>query len=165
MADGAGGWAAAGQALASRPLGGRITAAVGAYYYSGLDGTQRPFHTPWGNWPKWSELYIYSLLGESTPGRPHVAAWENVAAPRVTLRRSVTRWLDARLGVDWLLAPEPDWTSRGVLTQVELEVTGKRAGLTGHLLMERLAPGAFHHGRHGLPTLTDAVRFLRWQLS
>ena len=42
---------------------------------------------PWGRWPKWSELYVYTLIGESTPGRVHVAAWENIAAGRVEWAR------------------------------------------------------------------------------
>jgi len=158
------GWAVALQTFLTGDLGWRTSSEVGFFFYSGRDGNLLPFRAPWGRWPKWSELYIYSLIGESTPGRINVAAWENVAAPRLTLRRPLTGWLNARLGASYLLAPEPAWEARGVLLQTELkfELT---AGLKAHLLWEMLAPGSFHDGRHGLAPLTDTVHFLRWQLS
>jgi hypothetical protein len=157
------GWALAGQAFLARPLGaGDLT--VGGFYYSGPGEHLEPFHAPWGDWPKWSELYIYTLLGESTPGRPHVAAWENVAAPRVELTWPLGERLGARAGASWLLAPAADWSSRGLLLQAEL-TAGLPYGLDGHLLYEWFDPGAFHDGRHGLPALEDAAGFLRWQVS
>ena len=78
------GWAFALQAFGRAPIAARTDLEAGVFYYSGADqGSQRAFRTPWGRWPKWSDLYIYTLIGESTPGRVHVAAWENIAAPRV----------------------------------------------------------------------------------
>ena len=86
LAEGTG-WAFAWNALVSQSIGRRWELELDAFWYSGLDGSLRPFRTPWGRWPKWSELYIYTLIGESTPGRVHVAAWENIAAPRLNLSR------------------------------------------------------------------------------
>lgn len=157
------GWAVAGQAFVTRGLGHDVELQAGAFYYSGAGDHLRPFQVPWGSWPRWSELYIYTLLGESTPGRPHVGHWENVAAPRVQLRRHLHRRLDGRLGATWLLAPEPELLSRGVLIQAGLEAR-IIDGLAGHLLLEWLDPGVFHDGRGGLPVLSDPVSFLRWQL-
>jgi hypothetical protein len=158
------GWAWAADLAVKLPLVHDWQLSAGAFCYSGLDGDQRPFRTPYGRWPKWSELYIYSLIGESRGGRVHVAAWENIAAPHLTVTRPLHRRLSVSLGATWLLAPEPSWQARGWLTQAELQATlGPR--LQGHLRWEMLAPGRFHDGRHGLPPLTDTVHFLRWQLS
>ena len=59
-------------------------------------GDLRTFRTPWGRWPKWSELYIYTLIGESTPGRVNVAAWENIAGPQATVTRPLGKVLQFR---------------------------------------------------------------------
>ncbi len=143
---------------------GQTSLEFAAFYYSG-DGPHRAaFRAPWGRWPKWSELYTYTLIGESTPGRLTVAAWENIAAPRLQLLAPVGERAHARLGVLYLLAPQPDWEPRGVLTQAELTVH-LAAGVDAHLLWEMLDPGAFHDGRHGLPPLTTTVHFLRWQVA
>lgn len=158
------GWAWAAQAFLTRTVALDVEAEIGGFFYSGLDGDRRPFRAPWGSWPKWSELYIYTLVGENTPGRPHVAAWENIAAPRLTLSRPITERLSARAGVSWLLAPEPEWLSRGVLTQVGFDIR-LPSGLAAHLVWERLHPGVFHDGRYGLPAFTDPVHFLRWQMT
>lgn len=157
------GWALAGQAFLTRGLGADLDLQMGGFYYSGAGDGLRPFQVPWGSWPKWSELYIYTLLGESTSGRPHVAHWENVAAPRLQLRRPLHPRLDGRLGATWLLAPEPELLSRGVLVQAGVEVR-LAASLAGHLLVEWFDPGAFHDGRGGLAPLQDPISFFRWQL-
>ncbi|MBD3222424.1 hypothetical protein GF314_14410 [bacterium] len=157
------GWALAGQAFATVPFE-RASIDLGGFFYSGARGDLRPFKAPWGNWPKWSELYIYTLLGESTPGRPHVAAWENVAAPRVQIRRPLAGGLDGRVGATWLTAPAPEWASRGLLLEARLDAQ-LRPRLRAHLLFEWLDPGSFHDGRYGLAPLTDPVSFLRWEIS
>ena len=157
--------AVAGQAFARDDFLGATTLELGGFYYSGDDGGGvGAFRTPWGRWPKWSELYIYTLIGESTPGRVTVAAWENIAAPRLQLRRPLGAHLDGRLGLNWLLAPQPSWQSRGLLTQAELKAKLGR-GFTGHLLWEMLVPGDFHDGSNGLPPLTATCNFLRWQVA
>jgi hypothetical protein len=161
LADGDHGGAWAGQAFLTREFPGDWRAELGAFYYG---GGRHAFRAPWGRWPKWSELYIYTLIGESTPGRVTVAAWENIAAPRLTVRHGLHERLDLRLGASWLAAPEPAWLARGVLTQTELE-TDLGTGFSGHLLWEMLVPGPFHDGGNGLPPLTNTVHFLRWQIS
>ena len=137
---------------------------VGGFYYSGADGSLKPFKAPWGNWPKWSELYIYTLLGESTPGRPHVAAWENIAAPRAQIHWRPGGRFFGRAGATWLLAPEPEWTGRGLLLHGRLDATLGR-GFMAHLHLEWLDPGAFHDGRYGLPPLQDPASFARWEVT
>jgi hypothetical protein len=158
------GWAIAADLAATWPLRGRRDATLGAFYYSGRDADRRPFRTPWGRWPKWSELYIYTLIGESTGGRIHAAAWQNIAAPHVTLAQRVGKDLTTSVGASWLLAPAPRWQERGWLTRAEL-AADLGARLQGHLRWEMLLPGSFHDGRGGLPPLTRTVHFLRWQMS
>lgn len=158
------GWAVAADLAATWALPGPRDATLGAFYYSGHDGDLRPFRAPWGRWPKWSELYIYTLIGESRGGRIHAAAWQNIAAPHVTVEQQLGRELTASLGASWLLAPAPRWQERGWLVRSEL-AADLGAGLQGHLRWEMLAPGAFHDGRGDLPPLTRTVHFLRWQLS
>ena len=157
------GWALAADAGASWPLDRHWSFTAGAFYYSGQTDGGRAFRTPWGRWPKWSDLYLYSLLGESRAGRSHVAAWENIAAPHVTFSRPLGGRLTVLLRASWLLAPEPEWLARCGLTRAELTAVFSRR-LQGHLLWETLFPGAFHDGRYGLPPLADTVHFVRWQL-
>lgn len=161
------GFALAGEGAVRWPLPGGWTLETGGYAYSGLDGDLRPFRTPWGRWPKWSEMYLYSLIGESTPGRVHVAAWEDLAAPRLAIDRPLpSAWTDALLlrgVVDALWSPSTG-DARGVLTELALNADFG-GGVTAHLLWERLVPGAFHDGRHGLPAIDGPVQFFRWQLA
>lgn len=120
------GWAWAGEGAIVQPMGDRWAGEVGGFWYSGLGDQLRPFRTPWGRWPEWSEMYIYSLIGESTPGRIHVAAWEDVAAPRVQLRSTLTERLDARMTASYLFSPVYG-EGRGLLTEIklmEISVTG-----------------------------------------
>jgi hypothetical protein len=166
--SGAAGWAAAAEGAARWSMGPPWQLLGGLFYYSGSSNRLRPFRTPWGRWPKWSDLYVYTLIAESTPGRVHGGAWENIAAPHVTVSRpfgdgSVSRRLQGSVNATWLLAPEPGWEVRGLLTRTELKADfGPR--WQGHLLWEMLVPGSFHDGRHGLPPMTRPVHFLRWQL-
>ena len=161
------GFAFAGEASRRWNVGGEWTLETAAYGYSGLDGEIRPFRTPWGRWPKWSEMYIYTLIGESTPGRVHVAAWEDIAAPRLALQRGFTTpWTSSLVlrGVaDSLWSPSTG-DARGLLTELGLKASFDH-GLTAHLLWERLDPGAYHDGRHGLAAIDDPVQFFRWQLT
>lgn len=161
------GFAFAGEASKTWPLPGGWTAESGGYFYSGLNGHLRPFRTPWGRWPKWSEMYIYSLIGESTPGRVHVAAWEDVAAPRLAVQRTITtRWTESltlRGVTDLLWSPSKN-EARGLLTEVGLRAAFA-GGFAAHVLWERLHPGAYHDGRHGLRPIDDPIHLFRWQLA
>jgi hypothetical protein len=145
-------------------LGSDWRGEAGFFHYSGSRGDLRAFRTPWGRWPKWSELYIYTLIGESPPGRVNVAAWENIAAPWGTVSRPVADWARLRISACYLLAPQTGWAARGALTQAELKCD-LLPGLDGHLLWEMLVPGGFHDGRAGLAPLTGTVHFLRWQFT
>jgi hypothetical protein len=164
LSDQPDGFALALQAHLADDLGSAWRGKAGFFYYSGASGDLRAFRTPWGRWPKWSELYIYTLIGESTPGRVTVAAWENIAAPHMTVTRPFGDSFRFRFSAYYLLAPQTDWAPRGALTETELTFD-LLPGLKGHLLWEMLDPGSFHDGRGGLPPLTSTVHFLRWQLA
>ena len=158
------GFAFALQAHIADDLGKRWRGKTGYFHYSGSSGDLRNFRTPWGRWPKWSELYIYAQIGESTPGRVNVAAWENIAGPYVSASRPVGKGFRFRLSGYYLLAPQTSWAARGGMTQTCLEFD-ILPGLDGHLLWEMLVPGGFHDGRGGLKPMTATVHFLRWQIA
>jgi hypothetical protein len=141
------------QAQAKGHFYGPVDGDIGFFLYS------ENFRTPWGRWPKWSELYIYTLLNEGGDGRVHVAAWENIAAPRFNLHYPISENYQARFGLAYLLAPKPDWDGRGLLMQTELKIDLVK-GLNGHLLWEMFDAG-FYHNQHGVPP----VHFLRWQIA
>jgi hypothetical protein len=157
------GWGWAGEGAIVQPFAGRWAAEAGGFWYSGLGDDIRPFRTPWGRWPKWSEMYIYTLIGESTPGRIHVAAWEDIAAPRLGIRATFTDWLDGRAFASYLFSPVYG-EGRGLLTEIKL-MGDLPWGFDAHLLWETLDPGPFHDGRHGLAPMTDRVHFFRWEIS
>jgi len=117
------------------------------------------FRTPWGRWPLWSELYIYTLIGESTLHRVHVAAWENIAAPYLRVDHEFSAKVKGKITAYYLLAPATDWDPRGLLVQTRLDFKLDR-NLKGHLLWEMLDPGSFHETA---PALTETVHFLRWE--
>ena len=158
------GFALALQAHLADDLGSAWRGKAGFFYYSGASGDLRAFRTPWGRWPKWSELYIYTLIGESPPGRVNVAAWENISAPHVTVTRPISEAIRCRFSAYYLLAPQTDWAPRGTLVETELTFD-LLPGLDGHLLWEMLDPGSFHDGRGDFPPLASTVHFLRWQLA
>jgi hypothetical protein len=158
------GFAFALQAHIADDLGQRWRGKAGYFHYSGNGGDLRSFRTPWGRWPKWSELYIYAQIGESPPGRVNVAAWEDIAGPHVTAQRPLGQAVRLRLSGYYLLAPQTSWAARGGMTQACLDFD-LLPGLDGHLLWEMLVPGSYHDGRGGREPLTATVHFLRWQIA
>ncbi len=149
------GLAVAAQAELRGAVGPRLELRVGGFLYSGANGSRPAFRSPWGRWPKWSELYIYSLVPEGGP-----AAWSNIGGVPLEARLRLGKAMRLRMGATALFAPENDWASRGTLARFELG--GKlTAGLSAHLLWEGLEVGShlsppdgerFHH-------------FLRWQVN
>ncbi len=131
----------------------------GLFHHSGEGTGLSGFRAPWGRWPKWSELYIYTLIPEGG-----VADWQNCSAFHLGLkrrlidRRAKMPDIDLRLATYQLYASEPSWQHRGLLSQVELKLVFNHR-LSAHLLWERLAPGEFHADIDG------AVHFLRWQVN
>jgi len=142
------------------PLAGKTSLDAGGFFYSGYGEDTMPFRTPWGRWPKWSELYIYTLLHEGGDGRVHVAAWENIAGLRLKLAASLHESIDGSVELMPLWAPEPDWQSRGLLWKAGLQFRLPQS-ITGHLVYEGLSYGDFHHIPDGVG---ETAHFIRWQL-
>jgi hypothetical protein len=146
-------WEFAGHVNYKINLNKKSGAEFGGFHYS------ENYRSPWGKWPMWSELYIYTLIGESNDGTANVAAWSNITAPFVTLKHKLNKKCFARLTAYQLLTDKPNLQLRGTLTQAELTFKiGK--GTTSHLLWERLDPGTFHNG-----SIDDPIHFVRWQFS
>jgi hypothetical protein len=150
---------------------------VGAIYLSGDDpGTaEQPDADDQGwvpvfsRWPKWSELYIYSLIPEY--GR--VAYWTNMSALTAGISISLARSTKLAYRYYYLMAPHPHdpqnspppWQSgffgdgdvRGHNHQWKLTVKMNKA-VAWHFLLERFAPGDFYQDAE------DDAYFLRWEL-
>jgi hypothetical protein len=146
-------WEFAGHMNYKVKLNKKNRAEFGGFHYS------EGYRSPWGKWPMWSELYIYTLIGEGNDGRAHVAEWSNITAPYATLKHKLNKKCTARLTAYQLFTDKPSLQVRGTLTQAELKYKiGK--GTTSHLLWECLIPGEFHDG-----SIDSPIHFVRWQFS
>lgn len=103
-------------------------------------------------WPKWSELYIYSLTPETG-----VAYWTNTGMWEAEVRLSPVKPLVLRATYYRMEAYESLGarggvfglgTTRGDLFQVRADLTVGRSW-KGHVLYEHLAPGSFYASRDG----------------
>lgn len=146
------GWAFALQANLRRTLGRGYQGELGYLHYSGRGDDVEGFIPPYGRWPKWSELYLYTLIGEGG-----VALWQNMAGPHVHLSRVFNRNASLRLSAYLLYAPQNDWKGRGELVQA-LAAFRVNEELSAHLMWEWL-----HAGDHPPGQEPDA-HFIRWQL-
>lgn len=150
------------QARLSRDFGlpARPGLALGWVGLSG-DDASTPAREGWdplfSRWPKWSELYVYSLVPEAG-----VAVWSNLTMVELTVKTHPAKILDLRASLYWMRAFRPA-TDRGPLFALGLgrgRLLELRADLKlsetwqGHLLYERLDPGTFYTG-------PDAGRFFR----
>jgi hypothetical protein len=148
------GFAWAGNASRQGKLGEKTTGSIGFFYYSGAASDDlAAFRSPYGRWPKWSELCVYTLIGEGG-----VAEWQNLASPVFTIRHTPVDRVALRGSLLVPFAPEPDWNERGLLTV--LEVQGKIArGLTAQVLWEWQINGSYPK------EMTEDAHFIRWQVS
>ncbi len=136
------------------PLGPSTRGHLGALHYG------NDFRTPWGRWPLWSELYIYSLIGESTPHRVHVAAWEDISGPFLGATHRFSDKIQGKARIYYLMAPDPVWNSRGLLWQTRLDVALHR-NVKSHLVWEMFEPGEFLDRALVKP---ETAHFLRWEV-
>jgi hypothetical protein len=129
-----------------------------------------------GRWPKWSELYIYTLTmqGRIQPMGQGVAYWQNFKAPYVGVavspRQGVTleaahMWMraDTNVPFDPEVSPEAEAErpkDRGNLLTVKISWRAKLAlPVTGHILYERFDPGGYYDPD------AETAHFLRFELS
>ncbi|MFH1145220.1 MAG: alginate export family protein [Candidatus Eisenbacteria bacterium] len=149
---------------------------LGGVYLSGDDpgapGDPDPTDQGWNplfsRWPKWSELYIYSLIPES--GR--VAYWTNFSALTVAADLEVSSRVALTYAFYYMTAPQThdplrspasfqsgyfgSGTERGINHQWKLSVD-MNPSIRWHFLIERFVPGDFY-----LPQ--DDAYFVRWEL-
>ncbi len=150
------GWALAGQArFGGELLPGRMSLHGGGFFNTGETRSLRAFRSPWGRWPKWSELYLYSLVPEGGP-----ANWANVAGSYLESWLELGSRSRLRLAATTLYAPASDWESRGVILKAEYRFH-LMPELSGHLLWEGLETGAFHADA----AAASFRHFLRWQVN
>jgi hypothetical protein len=146
-------WAYAFQFRGSANLyaGGR--GEVGYFHYSGESENSAAFKTPYGRWPKWSELYLYTLIGEAGP-----AAWQNIAGAHLHMHQEISDELGLRFSAYYLSALEPEWTSRGILLQSEIKYE-YNSWISTHFLWEYLQPN------EDFATAPENAHFLRWEIN
>jgi hypothetical protein len=111
-------------------------------------------------WPKWSELYIYSLAPETG-----AAYWTNTGMWEAEVRVTPVKPLSLRAVYYRMAAYESlgarggifgPGTTRGDLFQVRADLTVGKSW-KGHVLYEHLAPGDFYSGQ-------DGGHFLRFEV-
>jgi hypothetical protein len=152
------------------PVPWRVTG--GYIYLSGDDpktlGKFEAWNPVLSRWPKWSELYIYTLSLEKDvqPMQQTIAFWQNFESSWI----GVTMHPEKRLKLEgrymWLGADESVFyssrlgghTRRGDLYIAKLSWNLTNI-LAGHLLLERFVPGDFY------PAKADDATFIRIELS
>lgn len=138
---------------------------AGAYYLSGDDPStakNEGWNPIFSRWPKWSELYIYSLAVETK----HVAYWTNTFSPYAALSFDICKWADFSATYYRMNALQEktfsDGTESGLLKGDEIQLLLKvkiNKYLTGHFLYDNFSPGDFY-----APTSQDAGQFIRAEL-
>jgi hypothetical protein len=149
-----------------------LAVSAGSVYLSG-DNVGTASYEGWdpvySRWPKWSELYIYSLAKEKGP-----AYWQNLAMPWLGLdfKPEAHISLEGRLYMMW--APEAtgvacpavqgpacpmtdEFAYRGTLSIVKLNWT-LNDYLAGYLLWEAVQPGDYYVNGN------NTAHFLRWEV-
>jgi hypothetical protein len=114
-----------------------------------------------GRWPKWSELYIYTLTMHAAvqPMGQGVAHWQNFRAPYVgavaSPHKNITvearhMWMRADTSVPFDIAVSPDAEAerpkdRGSLLALKVSWCGDLPlPVSGHVLYERFEPGGYY---------------------
>jgi len=144
---------------------------AGFIYLSGDDPSTEEYEgwdPLYSRWPKWSDLYIYTLAPEAG-----VAYWENLMAPSVKLALNPDERITLETTLYYMLAPRDDpYSAPGMSGPAFLSGDGDTRGalsiirlnwryneyLSGHLLWERLYPGDYYFDG------ADPADFLRWQI-
>lgn len=139
---------------------------LGLYAYSGRSGDQLAFRTPWGRWPKWSELMLYRLIGEGGVG-----AWANLAGPWLEIERRRNGVL-LGVGAQGIFSLSPSWQARDLMLRVRLELP-ILASLSTQLLLEQMLGTGYdrvdylpaYGGCCVRPIDAGGGTFARWQVT
>jgi len=115
-------------------------------------------------WPKWSELYIYSYLGEEIQGARRVAYWTNLMQPYISWNCSPTpkinvtaTFLHLRAMQTRMLGADESGNVRG--NELQLLVKFKLSkSLSAQILYDHFFPGDFYAAG------SDSGQFIRCDL-
>lgn len=149
------------------------TVKLGAVYLSGddisgdlvSDANYEGWNPVFSRWPKWSELYIYTLIAESG----QVAKWSNLISlnaqlslqihPKAAVSYTYHKLRAPELAASALsIPPEPGMDKdRGHLHAWKVTANFSPK-VSAHFLAERFVPGKFYHAAQ------DDAYFLRWEL-
>jgi hypothetical protein len=139
---------------------------IGTIYLSGDNG-ETPEYEGWNplysRWPKWSEMYIYTLATEHGP-----AYWDNLWALYGQLALTFNGHIDLVATASEMRAPERPLAygggifgpglDRGILTKIRLNWKWNRY-IHGHLMWEQFSPGDYYADG------SDSAHFLRWEFN
>jgi len=138
---------------------------AGVNYLSGDDpatADREGWNPIFSRWPKWSELYIYSLAVETG----QVAYWTNTLSPYVELNLDFCKWAGLSAAYYRMGALHRrsfrDGSESGLLKGDEIQLMLKfkfNKYLTGHFLYNNFYPGDFYP-----PTSQDTGQFIRAEL-
>lgn len=150
-------------AIPDCPLGTKVT--LGGVYLSG-DDPDSSKNEGWdpilARWPKWSELYIYSLLADRVNGTGnHIAYWSNMEIYRAAVSIKPLEKMTVDLVYQYLRAPEATGSGSGKDRGQNPQLVVKYAfndWLSGHLWGEYFMPGNFYSG-------DDDGFFARWEMT
>ena len=143
------------------PVETPLSVKAGGLYLSGDDPDTEDYegwNPLYSRWPKWSELFIYTLATEKG-----IAYWQNLAMGWVGLDYGVRERIELEGRVKMMWAPQDRaaaWEGgnyRGTLTVLKLNWSWTE-NLSGHLLWETLQPGGWYGDGAG------ASHFLRWEI-
>jgi len=143
-----------------------VSLVLGAFYLSGDSPGSADSYEGWNpvysRWPKWSDLYIYSLAKERG-----AAYWENNASLRFGVEIKPVKRVTLEEQIYPMWAPEPppvqgnplfgSGSYRGTLSIMKLSGTLNEY-LSAYVLWEAFLPGDYY-----LPE-SDPAHFLRWEI-
>ncbi len=144
-----------------------VALGAGAFYLSGDDPSTADRYEGWNpvysRWPKWSDLYIYSLARERG-----AAYWENFASLWFGLEiKPLDRFaIEERIYPMWAPEQPPAGAGaslfgagsyRGTLSIMKLSGT-LNTYLSAYVLWEALLPGDYYFSG------SDTAHFLRWEI-
>jgi len=134
----------------------------------GSADTDEGWYPVFSRWPKWSELYIYTLIAEGEG----VAYWSNLKALRLGVELPVFKKLDFTYNYYRLYACQSG-SGQGILgsgdfrgTNHQWKLSAKAGSSMGwHFLVERFVPGDFYAQAEGDGGEPDDAFFIRWELT
>ena len=136
-------------------LGRERKGELGYLHYSGRGDDVEGFIPPYGRWPKWSELYLYTLVGEGGVG-----LWQNIWPGPVSRLSAASSTQKASLRVTGYPALRPA-RATGPGAGELFEILGAyrfNDELSAHLLWEWLHAGDYPPGQE------ENAHMIRWQV-